>query len=285
MSGINFDFKGDYPFTPYVSLMQYRNLTYSSVDIELTVTGKAADYSAAGISIADNVNFTNAVDYAGSGSDGVFTVSLEDLEGNKKYYVKGYTTVGGTKKYTIRYWYFTTPANIALGAMSVTDLADTSLTLNCSITKALDTGDSVGFEYASDAEFTTPTNVEIVTGDFTGLNFAKEITGLTAGNTYYVRAWISIVGVKSYTTGQEVKMHWTITLPTPENGTVTADPACTHIADGEDIGFTFTPDEGYELATATANDVDIMSSIEEGIYYVESVTESITITATFTSID
>ena len=80
-------------------------------------------------------------------------------------------------------------------------------------------------------------------------------------------------------------MHWTITLPTPENGTVTADPACTHIADGKDIGFTFTPAEGYELATATANDVNIMSFIEEGIYYVESVTESITITATFTSID
>jgi hypothetical protein len=265
--------------------MQYQNLTYSSIAIELTVTGKAADYSAAGISIADNVKFTNAVDHAGSGTGGVFTVSLEDLEGNKTYYVKGYTTVGGTKKYTIRYWYFTTPANIALGAISITDLADTSLTLNCSITKALDTGDSVGFEYASDAEFTTPTNVAIVTGDFTGLNFAKEITGLTAGNTYYARAWISIVGVKSYTTGQEVKMHWTITLPTPENGTVTADPACTHIADGEDIGFTFTPSEGHELATATANGVDIMSSIVEGVYYVESVTESITITATFTSID
>ena len=285
MSGINFDFKGDYPFTPYVSLMQYQNLTYSSIDIELTVTGKEADYSAAGISIADNVNFTNAVDHAGSGTGGVFTVSLEDLEGNKTYYVKGYTTVEGTKKYTIRYWYFTTPANIALGAISITALADTSLTLNCSITKELDTGDSVGFEYASDAEFTTPTNVAIGPGDFTGLNFAKEITGLTAGNTYYVRAWISIVGVKSYTTGQEVKMHWTITLPTPENGTVTADPDCTHIADGEDIGFIFTPAEGHELATATANGVNIMSYIEEGIYYVESVTESITITATFTSID
>ena len=282
MSGINFDYKGDYPFTPYVSLMQYKNLTYSSIDIELTVTGKEADYSAAGISIADNVNFTNAVDHQGSGTGGVFTVSLENLGGNKTYYVKGYTTVGGTKKYTIRYWYFTTPANIALGAISITDLADTSLTLNCSITKALDTGDSVGFEYALDADFTTSTNVAIETGDFTGLNFAKEITGLTAGNTYYVRAWISIVGVKSYTTGQEVKMHWTITLPTPENGTVTADPACTHIADGEDIGFTFTPAEGYELATATANSVDIMPFIEEGIYYVESVTESITIEATFT---
>ncbi len=284
MSGINLDWKGDYPFTPYVSKMQYQNLTYSSIDIEITVTGKAVDYTAAGLSIADNVNFTNAVDHAGSGTGGVFTVSLEDLEGNKTYYVKGYTTVGGTKKYTIRYWYFTTPANIALGAISITALADTSLTLNCSITKALDTGDSVGFEYASDAEFATPTNVAIVTGDFTGLNFAKEITGLTAGNTYYVRAWISIVGVKSYTTGQEVKMHWTITLPTPENGTVTADPAGTHIADGEDIGFTFTPAEGYELATATANSVDIMASIDEGVYYVEQVTESITIEATFTSI-
>lgn len=280
MSGINFDYKGDYPFTPYVSLMQYQNLTYSSIDIELTVAGKEADYSAAGISIADNVNFTNAVDHPGSGSGGVFTVSLEDLEGNKTYYVKGYTTVGGTKKYTIRYWYFTTPA--ALGAISITDLADTSLTLNCSITKELDTGDSVGFEYASDEDFTSPTNVAIATGDFTGLNFAKEITGLTAGNTYYVRAWISIVGVKSYTTGEEVKMHWTITLPTPENGTVTADPDCTHIADGKDIGFTFTPAEGYELATATANGVDIMSSVVDGIYYVESVTESITIEATFT---
>lgn len=284
MSGINFEWKGDYPFTPYVSLMQYQNLTYSSIDIELTVTGKAADYSAAGISIADNVDFNDAVDHAGSGSGGIFTVSLEDLAGNKKYYVKGYTTVGGEKKYTVRYWYFTTPANTALGELSITALANTSLTLNCSITKALDTGDSVGFEYAADAEFTTPTNVAIVTGDFTELNFAKEVTGLTAGNTYYVRAWISIVGVKSYTAGQEVQMHWTITLPTPENGEVTADPAVTHIADGEDIGFTFTPAEGYELATATANGVDIMASIEGGVYYVEQVTESITISATFTLI-
>lgn len=282
MSGINFEWKGDYPFTPYVSLMQYQNLTYSSIDIELTVTGKAADYSAAGISIADNVNFNDAVDHAGSGSNGVFTVSLEDLAGNKKYYVKGYTTVGGEEKYTVRYWYFTTPANIALGALSITALADTSLTLNCSITKALDTGDSVGFEYAEDADFTSPTNVAIVTGDFTGLNFAKAVTGLTAGNTYYVRAWISVVGVKTYTAGQEVQMHWTITLPTPENGTVTSDPEVETIADGEYIGFIFTPEDGYKLATATANSVDIMASIDEGVYYVEQVTESITIEATFT---
>lgn len=284
MSGINFEWKGDYPFTPYVSLMQYQNLTYSSIDIEITVTGKAVDYSAAGISIADNVNFTNAVDHAGSGSGGIFTVSLEDLAGNKKYYVKGYTTVGGSKKYTIRYWYFTTPANIALGALTITELAAVSLKLNCSITKALDTGDSVGFEYAADAEFTNPTNVAIVTDDFTGLNFAKTVTGLTAGETYFVRAWISVVGVKTYTTGQEVQMHWAITLPTPENGTVTSDPEVETIADGEDIGFTFTPAEGYELATATANSVDIMASIVEGVYYVEQVTESITIAATFTLI-
>lgn len=284
MSGINFEWKGDYPFTPYVSLMQYQNLTYSSIDIELTVTGKAADYSAAGISIADNVDFTNAVDHAGSGSGGIFTVSLEDLAGNKKYYVKGYTTVGETKKYTVRYWYFTTPANIALGALTITELAAVSLKLNCSITKALDTGDSVGFEYAEDAEFTNPTNVSIVEGDFTELNFAKTVTGLTAGETYFVRAWISVVGVKTYTTGQEVQMHWVITLPTPENGTVTSDPEVATIADGEDIGFTFTPAEGYELATATANSVDIMASIVGGVYYVEQVTESITIEATFTLI-
>ena len=57
MSGINFDYKGDYLY--FVCFINAISRTLRiQYDIELTVAGKEADYSAAGIIIADNVNFT-----------------------------------------------------------------------------------------------------------------------------------------------------------------------------------------------------------------------------------
>lgn len=283
MSGINFEFKGDYPFTPYVSDIKYENKTYSSIDLTGIILGKAADYTAAGIKIGTVSTFVGATDVAGTVADGVLSVSLEDLAPNTTYYVKGYTTVSGTKKYTIRYWYFKTAVATVIGAVTVTNLTDTTLTLNGSYNMALDTGDSVGFEYDTDAEFASPTAVNDPTVNTGAKTFTKNITGLTAGETYYVRAKITLVGNTAYSDSVAVDMNWTLTITPPTHGTITADP--TSIEDGGDVLLTFTPAEGYELTAATVNAVSIFAEIVEGEYALEDVQESKTIAGTFTLIE
>ena len=176
MSGIQGEFKNGYPFTPYVKNITYENLTYSSIDLEGEVSGDSSKYTAAGFSY-DTVNtFETAVDVDGNVTLGVITAALEDLAADTTYYVRGYTTVGGVKKYTKRHWYFSTPVASALGALSIEDLTDTTLSLSCSYTVALDTGDSVKFQQSADAEFTTPSNI-VATVDTVNKTFSADITG------------------------------------------------------------------------------------------------------------
>lgn len=78
MAGIQGEFKNGYPFTPYVNLIEYENLTYSSIDLTGNVSGSADKYTAAGFSY-DTVNtFATAVEVDGNVTLGVITAALED---------------------------------------------------------------------------------------------------------------------------------------------------------------------------------------------------------------
>lgn len=275
MSGIQAEWKNGYPFTPYVVNMEYENLTYSSIDISGHVSGDSSKYTAAGFSY-DIVNtFANAVDVDGNVTNKVITCSLEDLAPSTIYYVRGYTTVGGVKKYTKRYWYFTTPSIISLGTLTATEVADTTLTLNCSISKALDTGDTVKFQQSADEEFTAPSNIVATVTD---LAFTADVTGLTSGETYYYRAVLTVLGTPRYSNTEAVVMDWTVDVTEGDNGTITC---LEHVANGDPLTITLVPDELYEVDTFTVDAVDKKASLVENVYTIESVEDDVVIVATF----
>lgn len=277
MAGIQGEFKNGYPFTPYVNLIEYENLTYSSIDLTGNVSGSADKYTAAGFSY-DTVNtFANAVDVDGNVTLGVITKALEDLAADTTYYVRGYTTVGGVKKYTKRYWYFTTPAASELGTLNITDLSDTTLKLNCSYTVTLDTGDSVKFQQSTDAEFTSPSNI-VATVDTELKTFAADVTGLTSGTTYYYRACITLVGDTTNGAAQEIMTNWTVTATAGDNGTITC---AENVPDGSPLVISVVADELYMVDTFTVDSVSHVADLVDGEYTVESVEDDIAVAVTF----
>jgi len=277
MAGIQWEFKDGYPFTPYVNLIEYENLTYSSIDLTGNVSGSADKYTAAGFSY-DTVNtFATAVEVDGNVTLGVITAALEDLAADTTYYVRGYTTVGGVKKYTERYWYFETPVAAELGTLTIEDLTDTTLSLHCSYTTALDTGDSVKFQQADDAEFTTPSDI-VATVDTVNKTFSADVTGLTSGIPYYYRACITLVGNTTNGTAQEIMTDWTVNVTEGTNGFT----ACvSHIPDGDDLLIAIAPDETYMIDTLLVNNVDKTSDIVDGYYTVENVSDEVVVVSSF----
>jgi len=277
MSGIQAEWKNGYPFTPYVVDMEYENLTYSSIDLSGNVSGDSSKYTAAGFSY-DIVNtFANAVDVDGNVTDKVITCSLEDLAPSTVYYVRGYTTVGGVKKYTKKMWIFTTPAASELGTLTISEVTDTTLTLDCSYTVVLDTGDSVKFQQSADAEFTTPADI-VATVDTVNKTFTADVTGLTSGATYYYRACITIVSETTNGDGQEVVMDWTVDVTEGDNGTITC---LEHVANGDPLAITLAADTGYEVDAFTVNGVDKKSEIVNGVYTITAVEDDVALVGSF----
>lgn len=275
MSGIQAEWKNGYPFTPYVVNMEYENLTYSSIDLSGLVSGDSSKYTAAGFSY-DIVNtFANAVDVDGNVTNKVITCSLEDLTPSTVYYVRGYTTVGGVKKYTKKMWIFTTPAIIGLGALTTEDLTDTTLTLNCSINKALDTGDTVKFQQSADAEFTSPSNI---VATLTDLAFTADVTGLTSGATYYYRAVLTVLGTPRYSNTEAVVMDWTVDVTEGDNGTITC---LEHVANGDPLTITLAADTGYEVNAFTVDGVNKKSEIVNGVFTITAVEDDVAIVGSF----
>ena len=277
MAGIQGEFKNGYPFTPYVNLIEYENLTYSSIDLTGNVSGSAEKYTAAGFSY-DTVNtFATAVEVDGNVTLGVITAALEDLAADTTYYVRGYTTVGGVKKYTKRYWYFSTPVAPELGTLNITDLSDTTLKLNCSYTVTLDTGDSVKFQQSADAKFTTPSNI-VATVDTVNKTFSADVTGLTSGTTYYYRACITLVGDTTNGTATEIMTDWTVNVTEGTNGFTSC---VSHIPDGEDLLIAIAPDETYMIDTLLVNNVDKTAEIVNGYYTAQNVSDDVVVVSSF----
>jgi len=245
ISAVKVEFTGDYPFTPSVRSVQYQNLTYSSCDFQGKFIGVDADVTACGFEIDTVDTFATAVDITGTkvGTTKVFNGGIEDLEAETLYYVRGYVTVDSEKQYS-GYWTIITPVAPILGAVTFSDLTDVSFVLNGSYDVTLDTGDSVGFVYDTSADFdVSPVTISDAIVDTGAKTFSKSVTGLDPGETYYVKAFIIIVGDTSYGDVVNETMNWSITITPPSNGSITADPES--VADGGDTLLTFTPSEGY----------------------------------------
>ena len=72
----------------------------------------------------------------------------------------------------------------------------------------------------------------------------------------------------------------TITATAGENGTITPSGAIT-VTEGEDLTFSFIPDDGYRLENVLVDGISVMSNIENNTYTFTNVVEDHTIHATF----
>jgi hypothetical protein len=71
---------------------------------------------------------------------------------------------------------------------------------------------------------------------------------------------------------------FTVTVNTPVNGTVTADP--TTAEEGATVTLTVAADEGYVLDTLLVGETDVTANVVEGVYTF-TLTADVTVSATF----
>ncbi len=128
----------------------------------------------------------------------------------------------------------------------------------------------------------TKSGSEVVNGDWAKVRF------------YYAQfAGRSVTWTKdgvSYTTATAVSNFelyyntYHLRATAPVNGTITCDDAAfvyDKVQNSDTKVLTFTPDEGYEIGTVTANDVDITAELVDGVLTLTQFTEDIQIAATF----
>ena len=244
----------------------------------ITARGFVYAISNAGLTIENTAADTVIV----SGTTGVFEKEITGLTAGTKYYYRAYatnslgTTYGGEQSFTTEAVAGAVAPTASTTAAS--DITSTTATLNGNITS--DGGAAItarGFVYAtSNAALTidnTAVDAVIVSGT-TGV-FEKEITGLTAGTTYYYRAYaINSVNtaygeVQSFTTTTEAalsiedfELAGISISPNPTSGIVNMTIA-------EKANYRLLNMKGQVLKKGTfatgAHSIDI-SSLAEGVY-------------------
>ena len=100
----------------------------------------------------------------------------------------------------------------------------------------------------------------------------------TTGNSYVLENVKGDVKAELVCRGSYVP-----TIASSEHGTV-GFPNETY-SDGDDITFTITPDEGYELDTLTVNGTDKTADVSEGKYVLENAPQEVNVSATFKIIE
>ena len=191
-----------------------------------------------------------------SGTDlGVFTENITGLAADTKYFYKAYatsstdtTTYAGEQSFTT-----SAPAAPTASTTAASTITSTTATLNGNITS--DGGATItarGFVYAtSNADLTIMGATNVIVSGTTGV-FEKDITGLTAGTTYYYRAYATN---SVDTTYGEVQSFTTLAVaPTTSTAAATAITSTTATLNGNitsDGGATITA-RGFVYATSNA---------------------------------
>jgi len=150
---------------------------------------------------------------------GVFTTNITGLIGSIKYYVRAYATNSAETSYGNEVS-FTTLAPIlpTLTTTTITNITQTSAASGGSVTS--DGGAAVtarGVCWSTSANPTVALTTKTTNGAGSG-NFTSSITGLTVGNTYYARAYVTNSAGTAY--GSEVS--FSTILPTVTTTAVSA---------------------------------------------------------------
>ena len=206
---------------PTVTTSAATNITYTTAtcggnvtaDGDQTVTARGVCYST-----TQNPTISNNKVQSGSGK-GSFTCNLTGLSASTTYYVRAYATNSKGTSYGQQVSFQTT----AYGKPTVTTSAATNITYTTATSGGnvtADGGQTVtarGVCYSTTQNPTT-SNSKVTGGSGTG-SFTCNLTGLTAGTTYYVRAYATNSEGTSY--GQQVSFRTTdAILPTVNTGDV-----------------------------------------------------------------
>lgn len=148
----------------------------------------------------------NKIAVSGSGA-GNYSYNVTGLGYQTTYYVRAYAIQNGQPVYgnTVNFTTSWTDAQVQTSA--ATDITASSAKLNGIVTNAGSPAYTErGFCYDNYSNQPTINNNKIVcTGSGVTGNYNKNITGLTSGQTYYVRAYVMQNGVAKYGTSVEFK--------------------------------------------------------------------------------
>lgn len=138
-------------------------------------------------STANNPTINDAKTSDGTGT-GSFSSSLTGLSPNTKYYVRAYATNSAGTNYGNEVSFTTQGQMPQLSTSSVTNISTTTATSGGTITS--DGGSAITARGVCWSHTPSPTTLGNKTTDGSGIGtFVSTITGLTAGTTYYVRAY------------------------------------------------------------------------------------------------
>jgi uncharacterized protein (TIGR02145 family) len=219
---------------PVVQTFAVENITSYSATCggEVTADG-GADVTSRGICWSTLQNPTINDNYTNDGTGtGVFSSSLTELSPNTNYYVRAYATNSIGTAYG-QQTSFTTLTNLPeVSTGNITNITASSAT--CGGNVISDGGDIVTARGICWSASQNPMLNDSHTEEGTGTGyFSSNITGLTAGTTYYVRAYATNSAGTAY--GQETSFT-ALALPTVSTSTVTDITASTAICGGHVTG-------------------------------------------------
>ncbi len=193
-------------------------------------------------STSPNPTISDSVTIDDETGTGYFANYLTNLTAGTTYYVRAYaTTEAGTAYGNQRSFTTLAPTTATVTTTSVSSITSTSATCGGNVTD--DGGATVTARGVcwSTSENPTVENAHITDGTGTG-SFTSSITGLTAGTTYYVRAYATNSEGTAY--GEQISFTTTTyTLPTVQTSSVSNITTTTAICGGnvtDDGGATVT---------------------------------------------
>ncbi len=182
-------------FTTDIQLPSLTTTAISSITATSAVSGGnitadgGADITARGVCWATSANPTTADNTTSNGTGtGIFTSNLTGLTPGTTYYVRAYATNSEGTNYGNQVSFSTGAVVPTLTTTAVSSITQTSAASGGNVTD--DGGAAVTARGVCWSTSASPTTADDFTVDGSGLGaFTSNLTGLTAGTTYYVRAY------------------------------------------------------------------------------------------------
>ncbi len=220
------------PVPPTLKTVTVTNITMSSATTggNITADGGAAVSSRGvcwGTSTLPSITSTHTSDNAGSGS---FASNVTGLTPGTTYYIRAYATNKAGTAYGNELTFETLPLVVpTVNTIEVTGLTSTTAVSGGNITS--DGGSPVTARGICWATTTNPTTSNNKTSNGTGTgSFQSDISGLTAGTAYHVRAYATNSIGTAY--GNDISFTTTATTPVLTTAPVTSPTRTTGVSGG-----------------------------------------------------
>ena len=219
------------------------NITYNSANCGGEVTHEGgSSVTARGVCWSTSSNPTTADNKTTDGSGlGTFTSSITGLTSGQTYYVRAYATNSENTNYGDNVQFTTTDGLPDVNTSSVTNITTNSASCGGEVTS--EDGFTVTARGVCWSTSIDPTTADSKTTDDSGLGaFTSSITGLTSGQTYYVRAYAT----NSQGTGYGEQKVFTTNMIPPGNA-LDFDGNGDYVSISDDDQFDLTTNYSFEV--------------------------------------